>query len=136
LRPDGKENIFPEKDPNQRERTIDMQSYPTDSPAGAKAASGRSSGVFNVYSMSASAILVNIMVEAHFEYSALYRLASLAIRTGGGLDGCNGDMALFSFPNGGITAFMEGIGFEVPVSRTVVSPKDKGVSKVNIRFKP
>ena len=102
--------------------------------ADSKSMSGRVSGVFNVYSMSASAILVNLTTEMRFDYRALYRITSLAIRAGGMLEVCNADIAIFAFPNGGITAFMEEIGFEIRIARTVVSPREKGSSKVNIRF--
>jgi hypothetical protein len=99
-----------------------------------KAPSGRTSGVFNVYNMSASAILVNINVDSGFDYRTLYRVTSLAIRAGGTLEICNGNIAIFAFPNGGIMAFMEEVGFEIQIAKTVVSPKEKGISKVNIRF--
>lgn len=95
---------------------------------------GRNSGVFNVYRMSASAILVNLNASSAFDYRVLYRMSSLAIRTGGLLEACNEDIAIFAFPQGGITTFMEEIGFVIKITKTMVSPKDKGISKVNIRF--
>jgi hypothetical protein len=101
-----------------------------------KTGAGNGSGVFNVYSMSASAILVNISTATRFDYRLLYRITSLAMRTGGQLEICNEDIAIFAFPQSGISAFMEGIGFEIRVLKTVVSTREKGISKVNIRFQP
>lgn len=99
-----------------------------------KTGAGNGSGVFNVYSMSASAILVNISTGTGFDYRLLYRITSLAIRAGGQLEICNEDIAIYAFPQSGIGAFMEGIGFEIRVLKTVVSTKERGISKVNIRF--
>ena len=47
---------------------------------------------------------------------------------------CNEDIAVFAFPKSGIAEFMESIGFEIHILKTVVSPKEGGISKVNIRF--
>lgn len=104
-------------------------------PKASKAIPGRASGVFNVYRMSSSAILVNLNAETAFDYRVLYRMATLAIRTGGMLELCNEEIAIFAFPQGGITSFMEEVGFQIKISKTMVSPKERGISKVNIRFK-
>jgi hypothetical protein len=91
-------------------------------------------GISGVYSMGGSPILVNLSVGCCFDYRGLFRITALAIRTGGMLELCNEDIAIFSFPQGGILEFMDGIGLRLPVVKTVVSPKEKGISKVNIRF--
>ena len=95
---------------------------------------GKSSGVFNVYNMSGAAILVNINAAQLFDYRTLYRITSLAIGIGGVMEVCNEDIAIFAFPKNNISEFMESIGFEIRILKTVVSPKEKGISKVNIRF--
>ncbi|GEM_PF-2686071 len=92
------------------------------------------SGVFTLNKVSGSAILVNLTVGSKFAYRSLYRATSLAIRAGGVLEVCNEDMAIFAFPNGGLTAFVEEICWYMPVIRTVASPKEWGISKVNLRF--
>ncbi|HKP96766.1 MAG TPA: hypothetical protein VJ385_13495 [Fibrobacteria bacterium] len=90
--------------------------------------------MFNVYNMSGAAILVNINAAQLFDYRTLYRITSLAIGIGGVMEVCNEDIAIFAFPKNNISEFMESIGFEIRILKTVVSPKEKGISKVNIRF--
>jgi hypothetical protein len=100
----------------------------------ATSVSGAASGVFQAFRLNGSTVLVNLSVDERFTYRVLYKLTSLAMRTGGMLEVSNEDMAIFAFPRGGITAFLDEMGFAVKPARTVISPKEKGVSKVNIRF--
>lgn len=90
--------------------------------------------VINLYPPSDGAILVNLTLGVRFGYRALYRITSLALRTGGVMEVCNEDMAIFAFPKGGTIEFIEEIGLSLIVTRTVVSPRGKAISKVNIRF--
>ena len=82
----------------------------------------------------ASHLLVNITVDRRFDHRFLYRLVSLAMRIGGILDKCNGEMARFAFPSGSVAEFMQEIDSRAPVRRTLVSPRDSGGSWVNVRF--
>lgn len=95
---------------------------------------GRVSGIFTLYDLGAS-VLVNATLDLNFEYRILYRLTSLALRSGGVLEASNEDIAIFGFPDGGIRPFMDTLLLEMPVAKTFFSPKERGISKVNIRFK-
>lgn len=92
---------------------------------------GSISGIFRLRDCP---ILVNLQIESRFDYRMLYRLTSLAMKFQGTLESCNEDIAIFSFLKAGILGFMEGVGFELKIVRTSVSPRESGVSKVNLRF--
>lgn len=79
-------------------------------------------------------LLVNITVDRPFEYRLLYGLTSLAMQSGGILGHCNGEIALFAFHGRGVVRFMEEVGYQVPIGRTLVSQRDSGSSVVNVRF--
>src|SRR5438309_252939 len=85
--------------------------------------SGDGSGIANLYSMSGSSILVNISAASRFEYSRLFRITALALRSGGMLEACNEDIAIFTFAREGILEFMENLGDHLSIVKTVVSPK-------------
>jgi hypothetical protein len=91
--------------------------------------------VMNLFDLSPTAILVNIISDTQVGQRTLERMASLALKAGGTMELCNGEIAVFAFPEQGILAFMEGLGYEIRVLKTMVSPREKGSSKVNIRFK-
>jgi hypothetical protein len=90
--------------------------------------------VIGTYAPTDGAILVNLTLGMRFGYRILYRITSLALRTGGIMEVCNEDMAIFAFPKGGTIEFIEELGLSLIVTRTVVSPREKAISKVNIRF--
>ncbi len=92
---------------------------------------GTISGIFRLRDCP---ILVNLIIDSRFSYRALYRLTSLAMKFQGSLDACNEEIATFSFPKSGILGFIEGVGFETKIIRTAVSPRENGISKVNLRF--
>ncbi|MEO6097520.1 MAG: hypothetical protein ABIW76_18450 [Fibrobacteria bacterium] len=90
--------------------------------------------VITLYPQADGAILVNLTLGVRFGCRTLYRITSLALRSGGIMEVCNEDMAIFAFPKGGTIEFIEEIGLSLIVTRTVVSPREKSISKVNIRF--
>ena len=79
-------------------------------------------------------LLVNLTVDRRFYYRTLYRLTSLALKTGGMLDYCNGQIAMFHFPAGGVMGFLEDVGYTIHVERSRVSYRDIGGSIVNVKF--
>jgi len=58
----------------------------------------------------------------------------LLCATGESWKHCNGVIAMFAFPKGGVVRFMEEVGIRVPVGRTLVSQRESGNSIVNVRF--
>ncbi len=85
--------------------------------------------------LTGSQLLVNLTVDRRFDYRLLYRLTSLALRSGGNLEHCNGQIAIFGFPNGGIVGFLEEVGCRIPIGRSLVSPRENGTSVVNVKFR-
>jgi hypothetical protein len=79
-------------------------------------------------------VLANLALETTFDYRILYRITSLAMRYGGILEACNEEIAILGFPDGGILDFLEVVGLELKVSRYQLSSRERGISKVNLRF--
>lgn len=80
-------------------------------------------------------LCVNLTVDRRFDFRFLFRLVSLAIRYGGMLERCDAAGAEFAFPQGSVADFMGEIGSQAPVRRTVVSPRERGGSRVSVRFR-